>query len=164
MQQFRVQRFRSFHVMLCYVMLCYVMLYGLSADRLRKLQTVRNGCPALICKARSRDHVTPLLFELHWLPISARIAYKILLLTYKALHGLSATYLAELLQHVPGRQLRSAGHEKLFEPFTRNRYGDRAFSRSAARLWNNLPLDIRRLPTLGAFKARLKTPLFKIAL
>ena len=116
--------------------------------------------------------MTPLLFELHWLPISARITYKILLIMYKALHGLSATrvwkvlaatYLVDLLQpYVLRRQLRSARHEKLFEPFTRNGYGDRAFSRAAPRLWNKLLLDIRRLPTLGAFKARLKTRLFKL--
>ena len=49
-----------------------------------------------------------------------------------------------------------------FEPFTRNGYGDRAFSRAAPRLWNKLPLDIRRLPNLGAFKARLKAHLLKL--
>ena len=138
---------------------CYnCLLYSLPVERRRKLQKVQNACATLICRARSRDHVTPLLFELHWSPISARITYKILLLTYRALHGLSETYLTDLLQpYVPRRQLRSAGHEKLFEPFTRNGYGDRAFSRAAARLWNKLPLDIRRLPTLGAFKARAKS-------
>ena len=127
------------------------------------MQKVQNACATLICRARSRDHVTPLLFELHWLPISTRITYKILFLTYKAVHGPSATYPADLLQlYVPRRQLRSAGHDKLFEPFTRNGYGDRAFSLAAPRLWNKLSLDIRRLPTLGAFKARLKTHLFKL--
>ena len=143
---------------------CYnCLLYGLPAERLRKLQKVQDACVTLICRARSRDHATPPLFELHWLLISARITYKILLLTYKALHGLSAPYLADLLQlYVPRRQLRSARHEKLFKPFSRNGYGDRAFSRAARRLWNDLPLDIRRLPTLGAFKAWLKTHLFKL--
>ena len=143
---------------------CYnCLLYGLPAETLRKLQNVQNACATLIGRARSRGHVTPRLFELHWLPIPARITYKILLLTNKALHGLSATYLADLLQpSFPRRQLRSARHEKLFEPFTRNGYGDCTFSRAAPRLWNKLPLDIRRLPTLGAFKARLNTHLFKV--
>ena len=85
------------------------------------------------------------------------------MLTYKALHGLSATYLADLLQpYLPWRQLRSAGHENLFEPFTRNGYGDRVFSRVAPRLWNKLALNIRRLPILGTFEARMKNTPFKL--
>ena len=51
---------------------CYnCLLYGLPAERLRKLQQVQNAGAALICRARRRDRVTPLLFELHWLPMSA---------------------------------------------------------------------------------------------
>ena len=59
---------------------CCPCTRGLPAERLRKLQKVQNACAVLICWARKRDQVTPLLFELHWLPISARIAYKTLLL------------------------------------------------------------------------------------
>ena len=43
------------------------------------------------------EHMTPVLQELHWLPISARIIFKVLLLTYKDLHGFGPTFLTELL-------------------------------------------------------------------
>ena len=33
-----------------------------------------------------------LLASLHWLPVKARVDFKVLLLTYKALHGLAPTY------------------------------------------------------------------------
>ena len=42
----------------------------------------------MIAKAGRRDHISPILFKLHWLPDEFRIKYKILLLTYRALHDL----------------------------------------------------------------------------
>ena len=39
------------------------------------------------------DHVMPILKNLHWLPVEKRIEFKILLITYKTIHGQSANYL-----------------------------------------------------------------------
>ncbi|KAF7658533.1 hypothetical protein LDENG_00011550 [Lucifuga dentata] len=50
-----------------------------------------------IC-TKSAAHVTPLLIQLHWLPVPYRIDFRILLLTFKALHNLAPTYLMDLLQ------------------------------------------------------------------
>ena len=41
--------------------------------------------------------ITPLLYELHWLPVRQRISFKILLFVFKAIHGIAPTYLRELL-------------------------------------------------------------------
>ena len=41
---------------------------------------------------------TPLLFKLHWLPIRERILFKILLITYKAVHGHAPNYIKELIK------------------------------------------------------------------
>ena len=47
-------------------------------------------------------HITPVLASLHWLPVKAKAEFKVLLLTYKALHGLAPTYLSDLvLQYIP---------------------------------------------------------------
>ena len=35
------------------------------------------------------SNVTPALYDLHWLPVVARIRYKILVLAFKAIHGLA---------------------------------------------------------------------------
>ena len=63
-----------------------------------KLQRIQNTAARFVSRTCSRDHITPVLHQLHWLPVKFRIMYKILLLTYKCLHGLAHDYLAELIQ------------------------------------------------------------------
>ena len=102
--------------------------------------------------------------DLHWLPIEYRIEYKINLITYKCVNHLAPAYLEELLeQYTPNRSLRSSSHHLLQEKRARTTLGDRAFSIYAPILWNKLPETLKVLPTLNAFKAKLKTHLFKHA-
>ena len=106
-----------------------------------------------------------ILHDLHWLPSSQRINYKVLLLTYKALHGEGPIYLRDLLcWHVPRRSLRSGNELLLQIPKTRLKtFGDRAFQAAAPRLWNSLPIHIRQSKSTNIFKGLLKTHLFKAA-
>ncbi|KAF7245335.1 Tetraspanin-4 [Varanus komodoensis] len=62
-------------------------------------------------------HMTPVLRQLHWLPIEARAQFKVLIMAYKALNGLGPGYLNERLRpYMPDRPLRSAGESLLREP------------------------------------------------
>ena len=99
------------------------------------------------------------------MPVKYRLDYKILLLTYKCLHNLAPVYLKCLLHpYVPARSLRSAQQDLLVEPvFRTEKYGKRAFSVLAPRLWNRLPAKIKLARTVGSFKTALKTHLFKKA-
>ena len=76
---------------------------------IHRLQLVQN-CAARVVMRRSKyEHIKPILLELHWLPVSQRILFKILLLTYKALNGLAPAYISDLLsRYIPARQLRSS--------------------------------------------------------
>ena len=65
---------------------CNSLLYAVPKYVIEKLQSVQIAAARLIASSRKFDHITPILFELHWLPISERIKYKIILLTHKALH------------------------------------------------------------------------------
>ncbi|XP_072033195.1 uncharacterized protein [Amphiura filiformis] len=93
------------------------LLYGLPDSQISKLQRIQNSAARLVTLTKSRDHISPILRELHWLPIKSRITYKILLLTYKSLHGLAPLYLQELLhEYKPTRNLRSTSQFLLVTP------------------------------------------------
>ena len=119
----------------------------------------------MIVGAKKRDHVTAILKELHWLPVDQRVVFKVLLLTYKALHDEGPVYLKELLHwHVPSRSLRSSSANLLVVPSSKLiTYGDRFFHVAAPTLWNKLPLIVRNSSSCDVFKNNLKTHLFKIA-
>ena len=96
---------------------CNSTLYGLSATELQKLQRVQNTAARLICKISRFVHILPILRRLHWLSIKYRIEFKILLITYKVIHGLEPAYLRELITQktVSRNSLRSSG-EFLLQP------------------------------------------------
>ncbi|KAL9957225.1 hypothetical protein ACROYT_G038836 [Oculina patagonica] len=142
---------------------CNSLLYNVPKYALKKLQSVQNAAARLITCSRKYDHITPILKELHWLPVSERIKFKILLLTFKALHQQSPIYIQDLLTYYqPSRTLRSS-HSSRLNPvkFHLKSYGSRAFSVSSPELWNSLPVFIRSCDNLSSFKSKLKTFLFK---
>ena len=61
---------------------CNGLLYGLPDTQIMKLQRIQNACARLVCNTSKFCHITPLLKNLHWLPIRQRIAFKILLIVY----------------------------------------------------------------------------------
>ena len=129
-----------------------------------RLQLIQNSTARILTLSRKRDHISPILASLHWLPVALRIGFKILLITYKAQRGLAPSYLSDLLlPYVPSCFLRSS--DALFLVVPRSRLihkGDRAFSFRAPRLWNNLPEEIRAAKSVLSLKSLLKTHLFKI--
>ena len=112
-----------------------------------------------------RDHITPVLISLHWLPVIFRIQYKILLNTFKALNGLSPVYIQDLVRtYNPTRSLRSEDLCLLVKPSVRTKmYGDRRFDVASSSLWNDLPKILRTESSINVFKRNLKTHLFKKA-
>ena len=66
---------------------CNSLWYGAKQSHIDRLQCCQDNAARIISKRRKFDHISPVLRELHWLPVGQRISYKILLLTYKALNG-----------------------------------------------------------------------------
>ena len=114
----------------------------------KKKQSVSNMCPGLLLD-RS-------MFK-------SRIEFKILLITFKAIHGLALKYLCDLLTFKSSSyNLRSSDSILLSMPAVRSkRLGDRAFMAAVPRLWNSLPKDLRAITNVNSFKAHMKTYLFK---
>jgi hypothetical protein len=125
---------------------CNSVLHGLPDKDLSKLQRIQNSAARLVTSKNKHEHITPVLLTLHWLPVKKRIVFKILLLTFKVLHGLAPCYLSDLLVvQQPLRKLRSNSNNAILLTTPRYRtdtYGKRAFSSSAPRLWNKLPTSI----------------------
>ena len=76
---------------------CNSLLYGLPSSHLNKVQRVLNAAARLVCRAPRYCRITPLLYELHWLPVRQRISFTILLFVFKAIHGFEPTYSRELV-------------------------------------------------------------------
>ena len=136
---------------------------GITHYRIERLQRVQNSAARVFTGTRMREHIFPVLRSLHWLPVSARIMFKILALTFKCVHGLAPFYLSDLISlYQPERSLRSTDLFLLNEHFTlSHRSQNSAFTYVAPKLWNALPSDIRLSPSLIVFKSKLKTKLFK---
>ena len=139
------------------------LLAGVPDYVVHKLQLIQNNAARLVVKKKKRDHITPIMKQLHWLPIKSRIKFKICLLTFKALNGSAPPYIASLIsRYEPGRALRSAS-QSLLQPKYPNliNTGGRAFAVCAPQMWNSLPEDLRQCTNLEGFKKGLKTHLFR---
>ncbi len=144
---------------------CNGLYNNLPKCLLNKLQRIQNAAARLITKTPRRDHITPVLKELHWIPVSMRCEFKILTLVFKSLHNMTPPYLNETLHwYHPNRPLRSEGERLLVVPLTRTlSYGRRTLPLLSATLWNNLPRIIRNSTSLTIFRKSLKTHLFNKA-
>ena len=140
------------------------ILYGLPKRQIMKLQRIQNAAARLLTMTRRREHITPILIQLHWLPIEYRIQYKIALIVFKCLNGMAPPYLSELLQpYVPSRNLRSSEHLLLQEQHPTSTLNNRCFSVCGPKIWNSLDFNVRNCRTIDTFKSKLKTFLFRLA-
>ena len=127
------------------------LLIGLPQYELQKLQKVFNTAARIVTRTRPDAHITPLLKSLHWLPIEARLQFKITV--FKALSNIDAPiYIKELLVPLNStRTLRSSTKNLLKVPKSRTKtYGDRAVSFIGPVLWNKLPDELRHELSLNS--------------
>lgn len=143
------------------------ILAGCSNYILNILQRVQNIAAKLVLK-RGRYSSSKALMDLHWLPVKARIKYKILTIVYKCFHGFGPSYLQNLFCKIQNKdlRLRSAKRENiLLVPRLHNKtLAERSFSVFGVfgpKRWNLLPDNIRTEGNFEKFKSNLKTHLFR---
>ena len=94
---------------LCRLDYCKSLLSDCPKHLLEKLKMVQNSAARLVLKAHKRDHVSPLLRTLHWLPIPARTEFNLSTLWHSFFSYTAPVYLSDLLRvYSPSRQLRSS--------------------------------------------------------
>ena len=140
------------------------VLAGLPKSTTAPLQRVQNAAARLILGLRARDHVTPALRQLHWLPVHQRIQHKLCTMMHSVHHGVCPAYLADTVSAIadnptrPG--LRSADSKSYRLLRCRTSMGERAFSFSGPLVWNALPSTIRDIADRTRFRKLLKTHFF----
>ena len=128
------------------------------------LQRVQNAAACLILGLRARDHATPALRQLHWLPVHQSIQHKLCTMMHSVHHEMCPVYLTDRLCVIadnatwPG--LRSADSTLCRLPRCHTSMGECAFSFSGPHAWNALPSTLLDIANCTRFIKLLKTHFF----
>ena len=127
------------------------------------MQRVQNAAARLVTSTPRYCHITPILYELHWLPVKFRINFKLLFITFKALYGMALNYIADLLNIKKKGNYSLRSNDSIMLEYPKEKslrsFGDSSFSVAVTKLWNELPEDIRNISSINVFKTALKTHL-----
>ena len=142
------------HQILSRIDYCNSIYINLPNYLLRKLQMCMNKAARLIHGIGLADRVTPCLIALHWLPIKARLIYKVCCIVKNTLLTQQPAYLKVHL--IPTRN-------RLQVPRIYTSYGRRMYQYYAPFLYNSLPRALKESTNIQKFKKLLKTHLFSLA-
>ena len=148
---------------------CNSLLVGLPKVTLKKVQSILNRAARLIYSLPPQIPTTPFLMKLHWLPVKARVEFKICLITFRALKFNQPLYIRELLSLAPVEPVMSLWSSDdpyhLCEPRAvgESNFANRSFSYVAPRLYNKLPLSLKQIESVDTFKKQLKSFFFSRA-
>jgi hypothetical protein len=141
---------------------CNSILSGVSQNNTDLLQRAQNAVARAVLGRPFRSSATANLKELHWLPVTARIQFKLCCLVYKLSKKHSPMYLDNLLQnYAPTRTLRSGSELQLVVPKSHLHSTERRFAFGAPYAWNSLPVEIKNIKVFASFRKKLKQHLFK---
>ena len=148
---------------------CNSLFRSLSCFNLHKLQSIQNTLARIVTNHRRYAHVTPILKQLHWLPVKYRCMFKTATLVYKFLHSGSPSYFQPYLSPSSSSYSTRRSHPDCqyltvppFRPsvFKSVKHFDHSFAFDAPRIWNELPHDVRSATSVASFRKKLKTYLY----
>ena len=148
---------------------CNLLLYNIADAKIERLQKVQNQAARILTKSPRKDHITPVLKQLHWLKVRERIQYKVLILAHKSFYETAPQYLSSLVTRKDYlKNTRFSTDHYLIHvhlctpPLSKdcfNTFLERSFLFSAPREWNSLDESIRK-SDYNMFKKSVKTELF----
>ena len=148
---------------MCCIDYCNSLLVGLPQYLIKRLQVVQNAAARSILRTPRSEHISPLLQNLHWLPVNRRILHKVAALCHTSLSGSVPQYLSDHTHlYTPARSLHSSLDTRILSNpnFKLKSYGPRSFAYHGPTTWNSLPLALRYQQESDCFKGVLKTHLF----
>ena len=134
---------------------------------MNRLQSVQNAGASLVTGTRRSDHITPVLRQLHWLPVRQNVDFKVATLVHRSLSGISSSYLQyndrRLFADVRERRLyvRSTTCRTCIVSCDMDTFDDSGFAVAGPGLWNWLPSQVKEADlSCNRFRRSLKTFLF----
>jgi len=114
----------------------------------------------LVFDLRHRDHVSPNLMQIHWLPVRSRVQFKLCIMVHAIHNKRSPSPIS--------RRCTDCGNSNYFffcnllvatftttdyvVPWTHSKMGELAFPYAGPAAWNRLPEHIRRMSTPAIFR------------
>ena len=149
---------------------CDSLFRGLSCLNLDKLQSIQNTLARIVTNHRKYAHVTPILKQLHWLPVKYRCMFKMAVYkVYKFLHSGSPSYFQPFLSlsscSYSTRRSHPVRQYLTVPPFCSSvfksvKHFDHSFAFDVPKIWNELPHDVHSAASVAFFRKKLKTCLF----
>ncbi|MCG7875203.1 MAG: reverse transcriptase family protein [Candidatus Thiodiazotropha endolucinida] len=127
----------------------------------KRLDAIHIEAARIITGATKLCSIEKLFYELGWESLESRRNKHKLVLFYKIVHGLTPSYLSDLVpptvQETTPYSLRNSGHIQSYRTNS-NLFLD-SFFPSTIRAWNRLPSEVQEAPSVQAFKFRLNRDL-----
>ena len=148
---------------------CNSLFRSLSTFNMKKLQCIQNTLARIVTNRTKFTSITPILKDLHWLPVKYRSIFKTATLVYKYLHTGNPSYFGSSIKLRDSKYNTRHGHPNSmllvvpqFVPSvykSSKQYG-LSFSFDAPQIWNDLPAEVRLASSLPSFRKKLKSYLF----
>jgi hypothetical protein len=143
---------------------CLSAFSGVSSSQICRLQSILNASARLLFKASRFTSITPLLLNLHWLPVKHRVHFRLATLVFLCRQRRAPQYLSSEFSDPAARarrpNLRSSNSGRVVQPRTHHpTLGGRSFPAAASRVWNSLPASMRLTDNVRDFKRQLKAHL-----
>ena len=143
---------------------CNSLLYNIADAKVERLQKVQIQVARILTRSSRRDHITPVLKQLHWLKARERIRCKVLILAHKSFYETAPQYISALVtrkDYVKNTRFSTDHYLLCTPPLSKdcsNTFLERSFF-SAPREWNSLDESIRKFD-FNMFKKSVKSELF----
>ena len=141
---------------------CNSLYSDIPAYQMNKLQRVQNHAARVVFNVSHDVSSTELLKKLHWLPVKARVMFKVLVMVFRVIEGTAPIYIRQMFQIHQGRyRLRSQNDTNFIIPKRRTKLADRSLAVVGPKWWRELPSTLKDIHSEDLFKSKLKTHLFQ---